>query len=349
VLVFRDRARIRHRRFTHLYFQGLALLTLLSTFILFSFANALDVPPLRGRVNDTANLMPPARAQALEQRLEQFENDTGHQIAVLTIPSLQGEDIAGFGIRVAENWKIGKKKFDNGAILIVARDDHRLRIEVGYGLEGVLPDAIANRIIQEIIVPRFRDKDFPGGIEAGVEAIQRVVSGERLPEDKQPPTTRAPDGLLAVLFFLSVLFAPFAVRSWIVPRSRRHGATVGGVIGGGIVALTGGLSFLLGAHLPLGLVIFVSFTAVAAGMVAGLQGSLDAARIFGRRRSVGWGEPFYSDLAFRNPAEFHRGSGRSDAGFGSGTGDSYAGGSGGGGGFSGGGGGFGGGGASGSW
>jgi len=229
--VVRDRARTRHRRFTRLYSQGLALLTLLSTFILFSFANALDVPPLRGRVNDTADLMPPARAQALEQRLEQFENDTGHQIAVLTIPSLQGEDIAGFGIRVAENWKIGKKKFDNGAILIVARDDHRLRIEVGYGLEGVLPDAIANRIIQEIIVPRFRDKDFPGGIEAGVEAIMKVTSGEPLPEAQRrkpvPSSSRFPIGLLFPLLLLG-----FYLVSALSPRSRQGIWSTGGRRGG---------------------------------------------------------------------------------------------------------------------
>jgi uncharacterized protein len=204
---------------------------LLFSVTLLSSANALDVPPLKGRVNDTANLMPPARAQALEQRLEQFESDTGHQIAVLTIPSLQGEDIAGFGIRVAENWKIGKKKFDNGAILIVARDDRKLRIEVGYGLEGVLPDAIANRIIQEIIVPRFRDKDFPGGIEAGVEAIMKVTSGEPLPEAQRrkpvPRSSRFPIGLLFPLLLLG-----FYLVSALSSRSRQGIWSTGGRRGG---------------------------------------------------------------------------------------------------------------------
>src|SRR5574341_427136 len=145
------------------------------------FTMALDVPPLRGRVNDLAGLLPGGQAQALEERLRQFEEQTGHQIAVLTIPTLEGEDLEGFSIRVAETWKIGKKGFDNGVILLVVHNDRKLRIEVGYGLERVLPDAVASRIIREVIVPRFRENDFAGGVEAGVEAIMKVTSGEPLP------------------------------------------------------------------------------------------------------------------------------------------------------------------------
>ncbi|HEX9442960.1 MAG TPA: TPM domain-containing protein, partial [Candidatus Binatia bacterium] len=98
-------------------------------------AAAPTIPPLKARVNDYANLLPAERARALEQRLEQFENQTGHQIAVLTVPTLDGEDIEGFGIRVAESWKLGKKGADNGAVLVIAQKDRKLRIEVGYGLE----------------------------------------------------------------------------------------------------------------------------------------------------------------------------------------------------------------------
>ena len=119
-------------------------------------AMAADVPPLRGRVNDYAGVMGQEQARSLETRLAQFEQETGHQVAVLTIPTLDGEDIEGFGIRVAEAWKIGKKGFDNGVILIVAIKDRRLRLEVGYGLEGVLPDALAKQIISDYIVPQFR-------------------------------------------------------------------------------------------------------------------------------------------------------------------------------------------------
>lgn len=155
---------------------------LLATLTVTPLVSALDVPPLRGRVNDLAGLMPPARARDLAERLRRFEEQTGHQVAVLTIPSLEGEDLEGFSIRVAENWKIGKKGFDNGVILLIARNDRKLRIEVGYGLEGILPDAIASRIIREVIVPRFRANDYAGGIEAGVEAILKVTGGEPLPE-----------------------------------------------------------------------------------------------------------------------------------------------------------------------
>jgi len=149
---------------------------------LISLALALNVPPLRGRVNDYAGLMPADRAQALEERLARFESETGHQIALLTVPSLEGDSLEDFSIRVAETWKIGKKGFDNGAILLIARDDRRLRIEVGYGFEGVLPDAIANRIINEVITPRFRSGDYAGGIEAGVDSILKITKGEALPE-----------------------------------------------------------------------------------------------------------------------------------------------------------------------
>src|SRR5204863_5719446 len=161
--------------------ESSSLLALLLVSFFLGAAAALDVPALKGRVNDYAALMPSDRTYALEQRLAEFENATGHEIVVLTVPSLEGEDIEGFGIKVAEKWKIGKKGFDNGAVLIIAQKEHRLRIEAGYGLEGVLPDAIANRIIQEQIVPRFQGGDFPGGIEAGIDAIMKVTRGDALP------------------------------------------------------------------------------------------------------------------------------------------------------------------------
>jgi uncharacterized protein len=147
-----------------------------------TFSHAIDVPPLRGRVNDYASVMSQEQVQSLEARLAQFEQETGHQVAVLTIPTLDGEDIEGFSIRVAENWKIGKKGFDNGVILVVAVKDRRLRLEVGYGLEGVLPDAIAKQITSNYIVPRFRSQDYAGGIIAGIDAVLRVIKNEPLPE-----------------------------------------------------------------------------------------------------------------------------------------------------------------------
>lgn len=219
-------------------------------------ASALEVPPLRGRVNDYARLLPQDRARALEERLARFEQETGHQIAVLTIPSLENENLEEFSIRVAESWKIGQKGFDNGAILLIAKNDRKLRIEVGYGLEGVLPDAIASRIIREVVVPRFRENDFPGGIEAGVEAIMKVTSGEPLPETARAAKRRdtlvsplvqvIPLLLLLGLYGLSALSWSGNPGVWGARGRRRYvgwsGAGFGGGFGGGGFGGGGGFS-----------------------------------------------------------------------------------------------------------
>lgn len=218
-------------------------LALLATLTAQSHASALEVPPLRGRVNDLAGLIPGDRARALEERLARFEKETSHQIAVLTIPSLEGEDLEGFSIRVAESWKIGKKGFDNGVILLVAKNDRKLRIEVGYGLEGVLPDAIASRIVREVIVPHFRANDFTGGIEAGVEAVIKVTRGEPIPEIPRRRTSRqSPLYSWAIWPFFLLLFAlgfllnlsrnRRSYSSW-TGRSRRGNDYWGGGFGGG--------------------------------------------------------------------------------------------------------------------
>ena len=209
-------------------------------------AMALDVPPLRGRVNDYAGVMGQEQVRGLEARLARFEQETGHQVAVLTIPTLEGEDIEGFGIRVAESWKIGKKGFDNGVILVVAVKDRRLRLEVGYGLEGVLPDAIANRIISDYIVPRFRAQDYAGGIIAGMDAVLKVIRNEPLPESARKRGTGQGSGVhsIAMLIITLALFALMAFASSANRRSnnmwgargRRHGPFIlgpGGFGGGG--------------------------------------------------------------------------------------------------------------------
>jgi len=202
------------------FLPGLTLLLLLAGA---ATAASLDVPPVRGRVNDLAGLMPAGRAHALEERLKRFEVETGHQIALLTIPSLEGEDLEGFSLRVAESWKIGQKGFDNGAILVVAPKDRRLRIEVGYGLEGVLPDAIASRIIREVIVPRFRSNDYAGGIEAGLEATMKVARGESLPEAaraKARPGSRSPAAAeLSILLLLGLALLGMITRLSSLRRS----------------------------------------------------------------------------------------------------------------------------------
>jgi len=193
----------------------------------------VPVPPLRARVTDLAQLLPPDRAQRLEATLARFEQETGHQLAVLTIPTTDGEAIESYGIRVADAWKLGQKDTDTGLILIVARDDRRARIEVGYGLEGVVPDIVAKRIIEDELVPRFRAGDFPGGIEAATGALVRAARGEVLPErPRAQPRSGGIEPLPLVLFtafFASALWMPFRGG-----KKRPVGALLGGLTAGGV-------------------------------------------------------------------------------------------------------------------
>lgn len=298
----------------------LAGILLLLFFVLESAVSALDVPPLRGRINDYAALLPGDRAQALESRLAAFEKETGHQVAVLTVPGLEGDSLEDFSIRVAEAWKIGKKGFDNGAILLIAQKDRKLRIEVGYGLEGVLPDAIANRIVQEVIVPRFREGDFSGGIEAGLNAILHVIKGEPLPQTARDARGRGATRLSSAMSILTIT----GIVALFIGMTRRR--VLGGTVGGAAVGFAATL-FSAGGF---GLILIL---ALIVGAVLGTIGSTMSVATAGnqwtggsRYRRGGWGGGIFP------------------GGFGGGSGGGF-----GGGGFSGGGGGFGGGGASGSW
>lgn len=141
----------------------------------------IPVPPLQALVTDlTATLTPEQRA-GLESRLRAFEARKGSQLAVLIVPTTQPEAVEPYAMRVVEQWKLGRKKVDDGVLLLVAKNDRTVRIEVGYGLEGVLSDVITHRIINEIIVPRFKQGDFFGGIEGSVEQMIRLIDGEALP------------------------------------------------------------------------------------------------------------------------------------------------------------------------
>ena len=143
-------------------------------------AAEVAIPPLRARVTDLTATLDDAQRQSLEQALAAFEARKGAQIAVLVVPSTQPETIEQYAVRVEESWKLGRKGVDDGVLLVVAKDDRRLRIEVGYGLEGTIPDVVAKRVIEEDIAPRFKQGDFYGGIRAGTERLMRLVDGESL-------------------------------------------------------------------------------------------------------------------------------------------------------------------------
>jgi len=167
----------------------------------------VPVPPLVGRITDQTATLTGEQKSALEQTLRSFEGRKGSQVAVLVVPSTAPETIEQYALRVAEQWKLGRKNVDDGAILVVAKDDRTLRIEVGYGLEGALTDATCKRIISEIIVPRFRQGDFYGGISAGIDRILRVIDGEPLPkpEERRSAGTRGIGAILPVLMILALV------------------------------------------------------------------------------------------------------------------------------------------------
>jgi len=207
------------------------------------------VPSLQHRVTDLTKTLSDEQQSILENRLAAFEQQKGSQIAVLIVPSTQPEDIAQYSIRVVEQWRLGRKSVDDGVLMLLAKNDRTTRIEVGYGLEGVIPDAIAKRIIAEIMIPRFRQGDFAGGINAGVDRLIGLIQGEPLPE---PRATGIEDSRLNKYF--SLLFV-LAIAGGFILRAI-FGQFLGGLINGSLVGLA---VWLLGAGLILAL--FIGFMA----------------------------------------------------------------------------------------
>ena len=281
----------------------------LTFFIFGEQLQALEVPSLGGRINDYAGMLSPVTTQNLESVLTEFENTDSTQIVVLTIPSLEGESLEEYSIRVAETWEIGQKGHDNGAILLIAKADRQLRIEVGYGLEGRLTDATAGRIIRTIIVPELKAGRYDQAVTNGVAAMIQVVRGEFKATDiEDKEKSRSSEGSSAI--FLFIFFS--ILTSQLGRLSRIAGMLVGGILaplfGMAAFSMTWPYFLLL---IPIGLI----FGYFVSGFIHGTSGGGSYSRPSRGRWSGG--------------------------GFGGGFG--------GGGGFSGGGGGFGGGGASGSW
>jgi uncharacterized protein len=193
-------------------------------------AQDLSVPPLTAHVVDQTGTLTAEQKAALEQTLVALEARKGSQLAVLLVPTTAPQDIEQYAMRVAEQWKLGRKKIDDGAILVVAKADRTVRIEVGYGLEGALNDATAKRIISETLLPHFRQQDYFGGIQTGVDQIIHVIDGEPLP----PPAGHADMGIgdwrqLAPILFIAAWVLSAVLR---LALGRVAGAiTTGGAIG----------------------------------------------------------------------------------------------------------------------
>lgn len=214
---------------------GLVAAALLAT----GFAHAeVAVPPLVGHVTDQTGTLTQEQKAVLEQSLTAFEARKGTQLAVLMVPTTAPETIEQYALRVAEQWKLGRKKVDDGAILLVAKDDRAVRIEVGYGLEGALSDIISKRIISDAILPSFKAGDYYGGVQAGTAQIIRVVDGEPLPEP-QGKRGRAPQGIHDILpvLFIAALAVGGVLRSIF---GRFGGSLVTGVVVTGLAWLVVG-------------------------------------------------------------------------------------------------------------
>lgn len=302
----------RHARI----FAGFALPWLLSLGLSAAAQGLQPIPKLTARVTDLTGTLTAEQQTALEQKLAAFEAAKGSQVAVLVVPTTRPEEIEQYSIRVVDQWKLGRgevngKRVDDGALLVIAKDDHRMRIEVGQGLEGALTDATSNRIISETITPQFREGNFYGGIDSGLDQMIKVIDGEPLPPPEHEWRSGrhgGGSGLLPQLLF-AVLIGSVVLRGI-------FGRTLGSAFTG---AGAGVLVYLAGYALA-----FAGVAALGAFLLTLLMGAAGG--------GSGWASR-----------------GRGGLGGGWGGMGGLGGGGFGGGGFSGGGGGFSGGGASGSW
>ena len=202
-----------------------------------ALAELVAIPDLSARVTDLTQTLSPAVKSLLEEKLNTFEKQKGSQIAVLIVPTTRPEEIEQYSIRVVEKWKLGRKKVDDGILVLVAKDDHKMRIEVGYGLEGAIPDLTAKRVISEVIAPKFKQGNFADGLVDGVDKLIGLVDGEALPAPDESQigfTSLQPIHLIPIggLIFMVVAYVGGIVR-FIFGRtfgSLITGITIGGVI-----------------------------------------------------------------------------------------------------------------------
>lgn len=219
----------------------LVLLIILLSGMVYAADAFVPIPPLKQRVTDLTGTLSSAQINNLEQMLRVFEQKKGSQIAVLILPTTKPEEIEQYSIRLAEQWKIGRKKgIDDGVILVVAKNDRSMRLEVGYGLEGVIPDAIAKRIIIEVMAPYFRANDFYTGISTGLTQVMKLIEGEPLPPPSGSNRSTSADSY-ENLFIFALIFAVFVGSMLTRMLGRFFGAGITGFVAGMIVWFIAGM------------------------------------------------------------------------------------------------------------
>jgi len=268
-------------------------------FLLWSITTlAVQFPSLSGRVVDAAGLLSPDERQALSDKLAALEQETGAQLVVATLPSLQGQTIEQYGVALGRHWGIGQKGKDNGVLLLVAPNERKVRLEVGYGLEGTLTDATSGLIINRGILPRFKQGDYPGGIREGVDAVIHTIRQGEPPVSLKTVDTPTQDS--------RELFPPVLFMSLILPLILRDklGNKLAALVAGPVV---GGLGYLLLNSLP-----------IALGL--GLLASLFAFLFRGGGGGTGTGGGYYGDGGYSGGSSYSGGGGFSGGGGGFGGG-----------------------------
>jgi uncharacterized protein len=262
-----------------------SLAALIAIFIFASFnvrAELVAIPALKTHVTDLTQTLTSEQQNQLEAKLSVFEQQSGSQVAVLMVASTQPEDIAQYGIRVADAWKLGRQKPDDGLLILVAKDDHKMRIEVGYGLEGAIPDLTAKRVITEVMAPSFKQNDFYGGINNATDKLIALISGEQLPApNKQVAGNNGFENILPILLFGGLVLGGILRTIF--------GNFFGGALNGGAIGM---LAWLLGggifAAILFGLLAFV-FTLIGPVGLSQMGGGFGGGRSGGGGFSGGGG------------------------------------------------------------
>jgi len=262
-----------------------SLAALIAIFIIASFnvrAELVAIPALKTHVTDLTQTLTSEQQNQLEAKLSAFEQQSGSQVAVLIVASTQPEDIAQYSIRVVDAWKLGREKPDDGLLILVAKNDHKMRIEVGYGLEGAIPDLTAKRVITEVMAPSFKQGDFYAGINNATDKLIALISGEQLPApNKQAAGNGGFENILPILLFGGLILGGILRAIF--------GNFFGGALNGGAIGM---LAWLLGggifAAILFGLIAFV-FTLIGPVGLSQMGGGFGSGRSGGGGFSGGGG------------------------------------------------------------